>query len=276
MKRVLITGATTGIGKATVLALAKINFEVIFIARNPGKAESLKQELINSCSNRNINYIIADLASKRQLREAVTLIRNTYDRLDILINNAGVCLPVRRITEDGLEETFQINHLSYFILAISMIDLLAKSDDARIINMSSGGHKSAVFDPDNFQSEKYFSPFETYCNTKLMNILFTQELAERLRDRGITVNAVHPGVVNTAFGAEFKGIYRIMSGIIKPFLLSPEKGARTTIFLATSDTVKGITGKYWSKQKIEEPDNYAINEYNRRLLWERSEILSAM
>jgi NAD(P)-dependent dehydrogenase (short-subunit alcohol dehydrogenase family) len=274
VKTVLITGATAGIGKAIALALASRNYEIVFITRNREKAESVKNEIISASNNNKVDFILADLTSKKQIKESVTLFRKKYQKLDILINNAGVCLPKRRLTPDGIEEMFQINHLSYFMFSNLLIDYLLKSDDPRIINMSSGAHKKGKFDSGNLQSEKKFSPFGTYRNTKLLNILFTLELAERLRDKGITVNALHPGVVRTNFGSEFSTAYRILGRMVKMFLISAEEGAETAVYLATSQEVKGVTGKYFIECKPAEMHNAAITLENCRILWEKSEALS--
>jgi NAD(P)-dependent dehydrogenase (short-subunit alcohol dehydrogenase family) len=276
MKTVLITGATSGIGKATAKALAEKAFQIVFIARNREKAEEVKKEIVNASKNNNVDYIIANLASKKSTTEGAETFIKTYSKLDVLINNAGVCLPEKRITEDGLEETFQINHLTYFMMACLLLETLKKSDDPRIINVSSAGHRSGKFDLQNLQSENKFSPFGTYCDTKLLNILFTLELARRLKDTGITVNALHPGVVNTNFAGEFKGIYGFLYGLGKPFLLSPQKGAATSIYLATSDEVRNVTGKYFVKCKITEPDNEDITPENCRILWYKSLQLSGL
>jgi NAD(P)-dependent dehydrogenase (short-subunit alcohol dehydrogenase family) len=270
MKIVLITGGNSGIGKATTAELAAIGYQVVIIARNREKAEAVKKEINVSSKNENVDYILADLTSKRQVRECIETFRKRYAKLDVLINNAGVCLPEKRITGDGLEESFQINHLSHFILSNLLLEELKKSDDPRIINVSSGAHTSGKFDPKNLQSEKKFSPFSTYSDTKLLNILFSYELAERLKDKGITVNAVHPGVVNTNFAHEFKGVFGVMNRMFKPFLLSPQKGAATSVYLASSDEVKNVTGKYFVKCKPVETKNEFITSENRKILWEKS------
>ncbi len=276
MKNVLITGATSGIGKATVSALASMGCQVIFIARDRERAEATKNEIISTTGNKNINYIIADQTSKKEVKEAALAYKKIYKNLDVLINNAGVCLPERRITIDGLEESFEINHLSHFILSNLLIDALMNSDDPRIINVSSGAHSSGRFDPDNLQGEKKYNSLATYANTKLYNILFTFELAERLKSSGITVNALHPGVVRTNFAHEFKGIWSGMLNIYKPFMISPEKGALTSIYLASSGEVKNVTGKYFVKCKPVESGNKEITPENRKILWEKSLELSGL
>lgn len=270
MKTVLITGGSSGIGKETAAGLASVGYQIVFVARNRVKAEAVKNEIISSTRNKSVNYILADLSSKKEVRDCAGFFKKNYSSLDILINNAGVCLPERRITVDGLEESFQINHLSHFILTNMLIEMLQKSEDARIINVSSAAHKSGKFDPDNLQGEKEFTYWGTYCNTKLFNILFSFELAEKLKGSGIKVNALHPGVVSTNFGHEFKGAMSVFLRIGKPFMLSAKKGAETSIYLASSEEVKNVTGKYFIKRKPVEPANPAITAENRKILWERS------
>ena len=165
---------------------------------------------------------------------------------------------------------FQINHLSHFLLTNQLLDLLKKSDEPRIINVSSAGYKRGKFDPENLQSEKKFGSFTTYCDTKLLNILFTFELAEKLKETGITVNALHPGVVRTNFAGELKGFFGLLNNMFKPFLLSPKKGAATSVYLASSEEVRNITGKYFEKCKAVVPKNEFINSANQKLLWEKS------
>lgn len=273
MKTILVTGGTSGIGKATVKKLAAEGNKVVFIARNPAKAETVRNEIIKTTNNSNVSFILADLSSKKQVNQAAENFRQNHRILDVLINNAGVCRPQRRITADGMEETFQINHLSHFMLSNLLLDLFNESHDARIINVSSGGHSGGKFDINNLQSEKKFSPFGTYFNTKLLNILFTLELAERLKEDNITVNALHPGVVATRFARNLGGVFRLYP-LAKPFLLSPERGAETSVYLATSDEVKNITGKYFIKCKPALTDNADITPENQKILWDISLSLS--
>jgi len=217
-----------------------------------------------------VDFIIGDLLSLTEVRKSAELFKEKYQKLDILINNAGVCLPERKITPDGFEHMFQINHLSHFLLTHQFLDLLKKSDEPRIINVSSAGYKSGKFDPENLQSEKKFGSFSTYCDTKLLNILFTFELAEKLKGTGVTVNALHPGVVRTNFAGDLKGIFGLLNKMFKPFLISPKKGAATSVYLASSEEVKNITGKYFEKCKAVVPKNEFINSTNQKLLWDKS------
>jgi len=270
MKTVLITGANSGIGKATAIELAANGYQVVFIARNIQKAQEVKNEIISSSGNKYVDFIIGDLLSLTEVRKSAELFMEKYQKLDILINNAGVCLPERKITPDGFEHMFQINHLSHFLLTHKLLDLLKMSDEPRIINVSSAGYKAGKFDPENLQGEKKFGSFTTYCDTKLLNILFTFELAERLKGTGITVNALHPGVVRTNFAGELKGVFGLLNNMFKPFLISPKKGAATSVYLALSEEVKNISGNYFEKCKTVVPKNEYINSANQKLLWDRS------
>jgi NAD(P)-dependent dehydrogenase (short-subunit alcohol dehydrogenase family) len=270
MKTVFITGGNSGIGKATATELAIMGYRIIFVARSREKAEAVKKEIIAISKNEEVDYILADLTSKSDVISCVETFKKSNQKLDVLINNAGVYLPERRITVDGMEESFQINHLSHFMLSNLLLDVLKKSDNPRIINVSSGAYKAGKFDPENLQGEKKYSSFNTYGNTKLLNLLFTFELAERLKDSGITVNVLHPGVVNTNFAGELKGIFRWLILLMKPFFLSPRKGAQTSVYLASSDEVKIVTGKYFEKCRPVETKNAFITRENQKILWDRS------
>jgi NAD(P)-dependent dehydrogenase (short-subunit alcohol dehydrogenase family) len=276
MKTVLITGGNSGIGKATVAGLAQKGWQVVFTARNLQKAESVKREIIQRSGNDKVGYIIVDLTSVKQVRECAQTFKTRYEKLDVLINNAGICLPERRITVDGLEESFQVNHLSHFLLTNLLLDILKKSDDPRIINLSSAAHKAGKVDFDSINGFKPYNSFRAYADTKLYNILFTLELAEKLKDKGISVNTLHPGVVGTNFGNEFGRIFKFLYRLGKPFMITPEKGANTSIYLADSDEVKNITGIYFVRCKPVKLTNPHINNENRRKLWEKSLELASM
>ena len=276
MRTILITGANSGIGKATAIELAAKGYRIVFIARSIEKADAVKKEIISSSGNKNVEFIIGDLLFLAEVRKSAEIFKEKYKNLDVLINNAGVCLPERKITPDGFEHMFQINHLSHFLLTHLLLDLLKKSDEPRIINVSSAGHKMGKFDPENLQSQKKFGSFATYCDTKLLNILFTFELAEKLKGSGITVNALHPGVVRTNFAGELKGIFGLLNKMFKPFLISPKRGAETSVYLALSEEVKNVTGKYFEKCKVVVPKNDFINSANQMLLWEKSAQFSGL
>ena len=270
MKTVLITGGNAGIGRATAIGLAQRGWRVVFTSRSIERAESAKKIIIESSSNREVEYILVDFTSIKQVKECAETFMKRFNNLDVLINNAGVCLPERRITPDGMEESFQINYLSHFILTNLLINMLRKSNDPRIINLSSAAHKAGRFDPGNLQSEKQYISIRTYADTKLYNIMFTQELAERLIGSGISVNVLHPGVVSTNFGNEFGALFNFIYNLGRVIMISPEKGAKTSIYLATSESVRNISGRYFIRRKPVKLKNPYLTDKNRKLLWQKS------
>jgi len=272
-KIVLITGATSGIGKATAISLAKKDYEIVFVARNQQKAEKVKEEIVFHSKNNNVDFIIADFTSLKQVKLCAEKFKQLYPRLDILINNAGVCLPEKRITEDGFEESFQINYLSHFMLTNLLLDEIKKSEDGRIVNVTSKAYQSGKFDLSNLGSERKFSTMGSYADSKLYNILFSFELAERLKNKGVSVNALHPGLVKTNFGNELKGFFKVILFLFSPFMLSPEKGAATSVYVATCEDIKGMTGKYFEKSKPVEIKSPYITPEIQKILWKKSEEL---
>jgi retinol dehydrogenase-12 len=266
----LITGGTEGVGKATVTELAKIGFVVVFVARNTLKAEAVKKEILLSLPQATIDYIITDLTSLKQVQRLVEVFKERYDHLDVLINNAGIFAQHRILTEDGYESSYQVNYLAPFILTDLLMDELKKSSQARIINLSASAFTMGKFDPQNLQSEKNFSVMTTYATSKLLILMFTIELAERLQGTGITVNAVHPGVVKTQMMQSLTGLFKLMSYLISPFAMTPKKGAATSVYLATSDDVKSISAKYFAKSKVEKVKSKFFTKENRKLLWDIS------
>lgn len=270
----LITGATSGIGKATLLELAKSNNRFIFIARNKEKADQTKREVIEQSKNSDIDYYLADLSRMEEVKKVSKQIIAKEPYLDILINNAGILGPdEKQLTDEGFEVTFATNHLSVFLLSNLLLPLLAKSNRARIINVSSEAHKITSFNLNNLQGEESYSSLKTYALSKMCNILFTIEAAKRWQDKNIKVNCMHPGGVNTNFG-EGKGFIRNLAFILaKPFFITAEKGAETVIYLAKNDIGLKINGKYLKKKKIIEPNKSASNPENALKLWNLSSAL---
>jgi retinol dehydrogenase 12 len=272
----LITGATEGVGKVTALELAKKGFSIAIAARNASKAEALKKEIETSTGNTNCDYIVADLGSLGQVRQLAETFRRRYSHLDVLINNAGVFLPTRTETEDGYEMMFQVNYLSPFLLTNLLLEELLRSEQGRIINLSSSVYAFGKFDPDDLQSvgvgvgvgEKHFSVFGTYATTKLFVLMFTEELASRLKDTSVTANAVHPGIVRTRMMLQAPGALRLVSYLSLPFSISPFEGARTSVYLAASPDVEGISGQYFAKLKRVAVKSKFNTAENRRLLWD--------
>jgi len=267
----LITGATEGVGKATAVALAKKGFRVVLAARNAAKAEVVAREIAALTDSVGADYIVADLASLRQTRALAESFTRRYPMLDVLINNAGVFLPERTETEDGFETTYQINYLSHFLLTQLLLGELEKSGQGRIINLSSSVYAVGRFDSQNLQSEKRFSVLGTYSASKLFMLMFTRELARRLKGTRITANAVHPGIVRTRMMLQAPGAaFRIMSYLSLPFSISPERGARTSVYLASSPDLDGVSGAYFTRSRRTEAKNRFDTDENRAALWDLS------
>ena len=276
-KNILITGATSGIGKSTAIALSSMGARVTFIARNKDKAEVLLKEL--NCNTENkAAYIIADLSSQDEVKSAAKEYLNMNISLDILINNAGLINLKRRETVDGFEETFAVNHLAYFSLTNILIDKIKESKSARIINISSGAHQFVSrMNFDDLQSEKNYKPFKVYSYSKLANILFTRKLSEVLINDNITVNCLHPGVVATGFASQNDSkIQKLLFKLSKPFMRSSNKGAETSIYLSSSDEVSDVSGKYFYNSKISKISSGASSKEDAEKLWEISMELTGL
>jgi len=266
----LITGATDGIGKATAIALARRGYAVVLAARNQAKAASVAKEIAVSTGTRDVDYLTADHRSLAQLQGLAETFTLRYPRLDVLINNAGILMPQRVLTEDGYETTFQVNYLSQFYLTHLLLNELKKSPQGRVINLSSSVYRAGKFDPDNLQSEHRFSTIGTYAASKLLVLLFTIELAHRLKSTRVTANAVHPGIVRTPMMREASGVFRAISYAALPFSLSPDNGAATSVFLASSPDPAQISGHYFTKAKAKKVKTAANTRENRDLLWNLS------
>lgn len=278
-KRVLVTGGTNGIGKQTALELAKLGAEIVIVGRNEAKTHNVRDELIALSSNKHIDILIADLSSMDDIRRIANEYLEKYDRLDVLINNAGAMFTEYQLSADGYEMTIALNHFSYYLLTNLLLDTLKKTaqkqGEARIINVSSSAHDTGVNRKDyqlaNVHDKSEFRGLKNYSISKLMNVLFTYELARRLEDTAVTVNAVHPGVTDSGFGHNTGGFSLIMIKIVqKLFAIAPEKAAETIIYLASTKESSGISGKYWSKQQ---PVNSSDISYDRHLqtqLWDYS------
>lgn len=263
----LITGATDGVGKATATALARKGYVVVLAARNEAKAASVTAEIVAGTGNRDVDYIIADLRSLAQLHRLAETFTVRYPRLDLLINNAGIIMPRRVLTEDGYETTFQVNYLAQFYLTQLLLNELEKSPQGRVINLSSSVYRAGKFDPANLQSERQFSTISAYAASKLCVLLFTIELAQRLKSTQVTANAVHPGIVRTPMMRQAPGVFRAISYAVLPFSRSPDKGAATSIYLADSPDAAQSSGEYFVHAKAEKIKNAFNTQQNRELLW---------
>ena len=274
-KTVMITGANSGIGKQTARELNRIGAKVIMLCRNEERAKKAMEEIIADTGNDDIEILIGDLESQDSIRNAVSEFKKKYDKLHVLINNAGFVNFKKQFTAEGYEKTWATNHLGHFILTNLLLDVIKASSPARIINLSSFGHKMVEEKPledMNYENKKY-NHIKAYGNSKLMNLLFTFELARRLEGTGITVNAVHPGPIRSKFGRSKNNPwwYRFGYSMSYPFLKSVKTGAATSIHLATSQEGGEISGKYWTKSKIKESSELSQNIEMQERLWEISE-----
>ncbi len=243
-KIILITGATNGIGLVTARELARLGARVTIVSRNAAKCAAVA-ETIKAETGHPVEFIPADLSTLAGIRQAAAAFKGSHTHLHMLVNNAGALFIHRRLTVDGYEMTFALNHLNYFLLTDLLLDLLKDSAPARIVNVASGSHLGASLDFDNLQGEKHFHGMQAYGQSKLANILFTYELARRLDGTGVTVNALHPGSVATGFARNNGFFYNYGTKFAGLFLRKPEEGAQTSLYLASSPEVEGVTGKYF-------------------------------
>lgn len=272
----IVTGASSGIGKVTALELAKAGAKVVMVCRPGSKAEAAVGEISHKAGKENVELMDADLSSQSSIRGFAEKFKKTHGRLEILVNNAGIFLSDREVTVDGLERTFATNHLAYFLLTNLLLDLLKASAPARIVCVASEAERGGKIDFDDLQSERTYSGMKVYSQSKLANILFTYELARRLKGTNVTANCLHPGLVNTGWGRSSRGIFKIGMKLVTPFMLSPEEGAKTSIYLASSPEVEGITGKYFIKCKPAESAPASYDADAAKKLWEVSERLTKL
>jgi retinol dehydrogenase 14 len=266
----LITGATSGIGKATAMGLANMGASVVMVGRDRGRGEAAMAEIRESSPNASVDLMLADVSSQEQIRRLADEFKEAYPRLDVLINNAGVFLSKRLRTADGIEMTFAVNHLAYFLLTNLLLDMLKASAPSRIVNVSSGAQSNGTIDFDDLQGEKEYKGTKAYSQSKLANVLFTYELARRLQGSDVTANCLHPGAVRTNFGSGSSGIFGVMVRALRLFMISPEKGAETSIYLASSPEVEGVSGRYFVKKTEARLSDVSYDERVSRRLWEMS------
>jgi len=278
-KTVVITGANSGIGLETAVALARAGAKTLITVRDRARGEAAVADVRARSGRDDVDVVVFDLGSIASTRQGAAEILARCDRIDVLVNNAGVVLSSRRETEDGLEATFAVNHLGHFVLTELLLDRLKQSAPARIVNVASTAHKGARkgLNFDDLQSSSAYSGMQVYSKSKLANIYFTTELARRLEGTGVTVNCLHPGTVATGYGrdGDSSGVLAFGLKIIKPFILNAEQGARTSIYLASSPDVAGVTGKYFVKCKPRLPSGAARDDEAARRLWECSEEIVA-
>ena len=263
-KTILVTGSTDGIGKQTALELAEMGARVILHGRNRSKAQRVLKEIRQNTGNDQMDLFIADLSSLSQIRTMGAEIRRKYNRLDVLINNAGVAMNQLELSEDGYEMTFAVNYLAAFALTLHLLELLAQSESSRIINVSSMVHSSSL-DFENLGQPRHFDGWDAYCQSKLCNLLFTYELAEKLQNQGVTANCLHPGVIDTKLlRANFSGGSPVT------------EGSRKLVFLATAPELATTTGKYFNDNRQTRPAEIAYDPETRKKLWNLSEKLCGL
>lgn len=273
----LVTGATAGIGKVTATALAAQGAEVVIAGRNQQKTEAIVQQIITEIGNPSVQYLLADFSDLQQVRDLAALFKDRYFRLDVLVNNAGAFFNSRQETPyGGVEMTFLVNHLAPFLLTNLLLDTLQTSAPARIVNVSSDGHKQDKMNFDDLGFKQGYFGMKAYGRSKLANILFTYELARRLEGNTVTVNALHPGHVATdIWKTNFSFVGPALKWIMGLFALTPEEGADNTIYLASSPEVEGITGKYFVKHEAVDSSPISRDERVAQRLWEVSEDLTS-
>lgn len=279
-KTVVITGGNAGIGLETAVGLAKAGARVVIAARNPSKAAAAVADVSARAQSALVEHLPLDLASLASIREFCALAESKLDRIDVLVNNAGVVMLKRRQTADGFEMTFGVNHLGHFALTQGLLPLLKASAQSRIVTVASDAHKGARrgLDFDDLQLAKHrYGPMKAYCRSKLANILFNLELSKRLAGTGVDANCVHPGAVATRLArdgdAGWLGEWGMRLG--RRFFLTPEEGARTSIYVASDPGLQGLTGHYYVKCLPTSPTKWATDEAAARRLWQASEALVA-
>jgi len=274
-KTIVATGATSGIGEAAVLELAGLGARVVFVARDQARAQATMRKLEAKAPKLGHRAHLADLSSMAETRKVGEAIAASEPRIDVLINNAGALFSERRVTPEGLELTFALNHMAYFVLTETLRDKLVASAPARIVSTASSAHAGARLDFNDLQNANGYGGLKVYGRSKLANILFTRELARRLAGTGVTANCLHPGVVATRFGSSSGGAFGMLIPFLRPFFISPEKGAETIVYLASSPEVANATGRYFVGRKIAEPSAAARDDAAAKRLWEASEALAS-
>ncbi|MGB0918329.1 MAG: SDR family oxidoreductase [Flavobacteriales bacterium] len=275
-KTVVITGGNAGIGKATAISLAKKGAQIVFTSRSEDKAKAALAEIKSASGNEKLSYVLVDLNSQASVRKAAEELKTKCPKIDVLINNAGCYVSEKTINQDGLEMQFATNHIGHFLLTNLLLDNVKAADKSRIVNLASIAHKftrELDFDDLNYEKKEY-GGWDSYSRSKFCNILFTNELAKRLEGTGITANAVHPGGVRTEIAEKNANWFTKLGWIVmKPFMITVEKGAATSIYLASSPKVEGESGGYWVKSKKHFSNRPSQDPELAKALWKKSEEL---
>jgi NAD(P)-dependent dehydrogenase (short-subunit alcohol dehydrogenase family) len=268
----VVTGASAGIGKETAKALSALGARVALVCRNKARGDAAIAEIKAALPNASVDLFLADLSMQQQIRRVADELKSAYPKIDVLVNNAGVIENSRRVSEDGIEMTFATNHLAYFLLTNLLLPNLKASSAARVVSVSSAAHYGATLDFNDLQNEKNYSGWRVYGQSKLANVLFTYELARRLTGTNVTATCLHPGVIGTQLFRNI-GLLNAVAGL---FLMTPEKGAATTIYLASSPDAQGVTGKYYDDKKAKVSSGASYNEADAKRLWETSATLCGL
>src|SRR2546422_3656791 len=272
----MVTGANSGIGKATAMGLAEMGATVILVCRSKEKGEAALSEIREKSGNNSLALMLADMSSMRSVRQLASEFRSKYDRLHVLVNNAGLFMFTPTTSGDRLENTFEVDSLSHFHLTGLLIDLLKASAPSRLVEVSSVAHYNGHIDFDDLQGEKGYGGWKAYSQAKLAQVLFTYELARRLKGTGVTANCLHPGAVATNIWSKPLGRAGFIAKITRLFMMGPEGGAETPIYLASSPDVEGVSGKYFTKKKEKESSKESSDEQVARRLWRVSEELTGL
>jgi len=265
----MITGANSGIGKATAIGLAKRGASLVLVCRDQTRAENAIAEIKEKTGNDSIDLILADLSSQKQIYQLVSKFKKRYNNLHVLINNAGVNLHKHTLTEDGIETTFAVKYLAHYMLCNLLFDILKKSAPSRIINVTSS-IQAKTFDFDNLNGDNNYHQLKAYSQAKLAVLLFTYEFARKIEGTGVSVNCLHPGYVKTKMIRNFRPFVKYFYHLVGLFMLTPKKGAKTSIYLASSPEINGISGKYFKKKKEAESVKISCNEDIAKQLWDIS------
>ncbi len=272
----MVTGATSGLGRVTALELARMGASLTLVCRNRLKGEEVISAIRDQTGNRALTLMLADLSVQQSIRDLARTFVDRGEPLHVLVNNAGVFNLKREVTADGIEAMFAVNHLSYFMLTLLLLDRLRQSAPARIVNVASAAHRHGTIDFDDLQAERGYRPMRIYGRSKLANILFTYELARRLNGCGVTVNCAHPGAVATGLGANNGAIAGLLMPLIGLFMRSPERGAATQIYLASSRQVEAISGGYFVDCRLARSSPQSYDTALARRLWDISADLTGV
>lgn len=275
-KVVVITGATSGIGQVAAEELAGMGARIVQVARDRQRAEAELQRLRERAPGIAHEIHYADLMRISEMKRIAAEIAKAEPRIDVLINNAGAMFGSRQVTQDGLERTFALNHMAYFVLTQGLRERLVASAPARVVNTASDAHAGKKLDLDDLQSASGYRGFKVYGVSKLCNILFTHELARRLRSTGVTANCLHPGFVATRFGDQSGGMFSVVVRVAKRFALSPQQGADTLVYLASSPEVATVTGEYFCKRRPISPSKEAQDDAKALRLWQETAKLAGL